>query len=245
MDIGYWNEKAESYEDEIFNVWCRDRDGVLKRFFRQKKFCNKNVIDCGCGIGHGLKTLSKHFRSVLAVDISKQCLSVAQGRYASLTNIKFQKVDLSQDRLNLPKMDVAVSVNSIITPNLKTRLKMLKNIRKHLKPNGQLALVIPSLESYYYVAYKLTEWNLREGGRVTVSRFQQRPFREGHGVLPIDGVLTKHYLKEELISLLQLIGFEVQEIKKVCYDWDTEYEDPPRWMKAPYPWDWFCVARKK
>lgn len=243
MDIGYWDKAAQCYDDEIFNVWREDRDGVLKSFFQQRKFRDQTVMDCGCGIGHGITTLSKRFRSVMAVDISKECLAVSEERHGSLPNVTFKAVDLSGTRLRLPKVDVAVSVNSVITSKFKTRLNMFKNIRKHLKPGGCLALVVPSLESYYYAAYKLTEWNLHDGDPVVIKKFRQAPYRQGHGVLPIEGVLTKHYLKEELVSFLRLFGFEVENIQKVRYDWDTEYEDVPKWMKDPYPWDWFCVAK--
>ncbi len=243
MDVAYWDEKAEVYEDEIFNVWRRDFDGVLKSFFEHGNFRTQTVMDCGCGIGHGIVELSKHFRSVCAVDISQECLAVAQERYGTLTNVEFHERDLLNPRLNLPKVECAVSINSVITPSLSVRLKMLKCIRAHLKPDGRMVLVVPSLESYYYAAYKLTEWKLREGVRVNL-RCRQETVTKDHGVVPIDGVLTKHYLQEELISFLRLVGFTIEEIKKVRYGWETEYENPPDWMQAPYPWDWMCVARK-
>ncbi|HRZ39526.1 MAG TPA: class I SAM-dependent methyltransferase [Candidatus Omnitrophota bacterium] len=244
MDAAYWNGKAGVYEEEIFNVWEGDRDGTLKSFFERGEFRSQTVLDCGCGIGHGIATLAKHFKSVHAVDISKECLTVAQERHGSLANVKFFAADLAKRSSALPAADCAVSINSVITPSLKTRMKMLKNIREHLKPGGLLVLVVPSLESYYYASYKLIEWKLREGAG-GVLRFGHEPLFKGHGVLPIDGVLTKHYLREELISFLRLVGFEVEEVQKIRYDWDTEYENPPRWMREPYPWDWMCVARRQ
>jgi hypothetical protein len=56
---------------------------------------------------------------------------------------------------------------------------------------------------------------------------------------------TKHYLREELILLLEQEGFNIKSIQKVEYDWKTEFVKPPRWLKEPYPWDWMCVAKKK
>jgi ubiquinone/menaquinone biosynthesis C-methylase UbiE len=244
MDMAYWDDKAEVYEDEIFNVWRRDRNGLLAAFFKEGKLKNKTVLDCGCGIGHGISVLSKCCKFVHAVDISKECLAVAKKRYGLLPNVEFSYADLSCPQFKLPITDLAVAVNSVITPSIQTRLKMLKTIHRHLTDKGLLVLVVPSLESYYYVAYKLTEWNLRDGSRQCL-RFRSDAISKGHGVVPIDGVLTKHYLKEELMTFLQLTGFNCQRIEKICYDWDTEYEEPPNWMQAPYPWDWMCVARKK
>jgi ubiquinone/menaquinone biosynthesis C-methylase UbiE len=243
MDVAYWNEKAEDYENEIFNVWQRDRDGILTSFFEDPQFRGRTVLDCGCGIGHGIPVLSRNFKHVHAVDLSKECLAIAKQRYDSLPNVQFAPADLSHPAIRLPQADAAVAVNSLITPSIHTRLKMLKTIHRHLEKGSRLVLVVPALESYYYVAYKLTEWNLREGAAVR-PRFRPDAVEKGHGVVPIDGVLTKHYLKEELMTFLQLAGFQTERIDKVRYDWNTEYEDPPDWMREPYPWDWMCVAAK-
>ncbi|MEW5896035.1 MAG: class I SAM-dependent methyltransferase [Candidatus Omnitrophota bacterium] len=244
MDAAYWNAKAGVYEEEIFNVWLRDLDGVLRKFFDDESFRLKTVIDCGCGIGHGIPTLSKCFKNVYAVDISRECLAVSRERYGSLPNVEFRFEDLARPRAGLPAADCIVSVNVLIMPSLSARLKILKVMRACLKSNGRMVLVVPSLESYYYAAYKLTEWKLREEvlGR---SGFSSGAFQKGHGVVPIDGVMTKHYLKEELLSFLKLVGFEVLGIQKIRYGWETEYEDPPKWMQAPYPWDWMVVAKQQ
>ena len=37
---------------------------------------------------------------------------------------------------------------------------------------------------------------------------------------------------------------EEYEIEKIEYAWDADFEDAPRWMQDPYPWDWLIVARK-
>ena len=66
-----------------------------------------------------------------------------------------------------------------------------------------------------------------------------------HGIVHIDGVPTKHYLREELEASLADRGFKVLDIDKLEYPWTTEFDAPPRWMKAPFPWDWFVVARRK
>jgi hypothetical protein len=61
----------------------------------------------------------------------------------------------------------------------------------------------------------------------------------------IDGVLHKHYLKEELQLLLPKEGFIAEEFNKIEYDWTTEFLKPPKWLKEPGPWDWMVLARKK
>ena len=63
--------------------------------------------------------------------------------------------------------------------------------------------------------------------------------------MEIDGVATKHFLKEELEVLLGNRGLRTLEIEKIAYPWSTEFASPPRWMQAPFPWDWLFVAQKR
>ena len=39
-------------------------------------------------------------------------------------------------------------------------------------------------------------------------------------------------------------GFRVSALEKIEYAWDADFEDAPKWMQDPYPWDWLIVARK-
>jgi hypothetical protein len=65
------------------------------------------------------------------------------------------------------------------------------------------------------------------------------------GIIPVDGVATKHYLLEELRFLLADRGLDVDSTARIEYGWDTEFESPPRWMQKPYAWDWLVVARRR
>jgi len=64
------------------------------------------------------------------------------------------------------------------------------------------------------------------------------------GVTDIDDVPTKHFLKEELELLLTIEGFTIEKIKKINYEWSTEFHVVPKWLKDPKPWDWLVVAKK-
>ena len=65
-----------------------------------------------------------------------------------------------------------------------------------------------------------------------------------NGIVSLDGVQTKHHLREELEVVLREVGFKPLEITKVEYSWNTEFNDAPRWMREPYPWDWMALAEK-
>jgi hypothetical protein len=52
-------------------------------------------------------------------------------------------------------------------------------------------------------------------------------------------------LEEELIAMFRERGFDITSLEKVRYSWDTEFDQPPRWMKDPYPWDWLLTCKKQ
>ena len=84
------------------------------------------------------------------------------------------------------------------------------------------------------------EWNLRNGckGQAAVqsgSDKKNRVINQGlqQGNVLIDGVSTKHYLKEELTLILEKRGLIIKQILKINYPWDIEFSEPPNWMKEP------------
>jgi len=108
-----------------------------------------------------------------------------------------------------------------------------------------LVLVVPSLESALYSEHVLDYWDETDrkmGKKVPKEKKQGNPFE---GTMLLDTTPTKHYLKEELHFMLQNSGFEIEEVNKIEYTWATEFTNPPKWLKAPYPWDWLVVAKRK
>jgi len=104
--------------------------------------------------------------------------------------------------------------------------------------------VVPSLESALYADYRLIQWNLKEGlnRAEAVAEAEKRGCSAvRQGIVEIEGVPTKHYLREELIAQFEQMGLDILSIEKVEYSWETEFDGPPRWMAEPYPWDWLVV----
>jgi hypothetical protein len=107
------------------------------------------------------------------------------------------------------------------------------------------------LESSLLVDLRFVQWKRREGAsfpgavRAVYPRDPATDNKARQGILKIDGVATKHYLQEELCFLLKDAGLDVKETLKIEYGWDTEFNRPPRWMQAPYPWDWLILARRR
>ena len=147
----------------------------------------------------------------------------------------------------MPSVKLGVCANVLISENPKMRRGILRTIHRYLAPGGRLLLLVPSLESVLSANQRLVEWNRRLGWSEAESLASGlAPSKDlMRGLVRIENVLTKHYLREEAMLLLGEVGFAVSSCDKVEYRWDTEFEDPPRWMKNPGPWDWLLVARRK
>jgi SAM-dependent methyltransferase len=250
MDRRYWDGMAKKYEDEIFSVLHSDAKGLITQHLRRIASKGRSVADVGCGIGHFLPVLSKSFGRVYANDVSRELLERAKNRHKRLMNVSYLHGDIRSAFRRLPKVDCVVSVNSLISSSVGVRQRILLAISKILKPGGRLVLVVPSFESSLFVDVRFAQWKWHDGmspARAVHSVYPKSPADDNkarQGILPIDGVATKHYLKEELRLLLSEVALKTLAVEKIEYGWDTEFEDPPRWMRQPYPWDWLVVARR-
>lgn len=242
-----WDEIADKFEDTIFSVFHHDRKELIAKRIRKLGSRQKTAHDLGSGLGHFLPLLSKTFRKVLAADISSKCLTRSRKKHADLPNIRYRTTDLTAKQLRLPKADLALCVNSLLMPELAPRSRALDNITRSIARKGHLLLVTPSLESSLHASSQLIEWNLRSGmtPKAAVRAAHHHNANDlQQGIVTINGVPTKHFLREELIAHLQYRGLHVHEIRKIKYPWSTEFHHPPKWMQKPYPWDWLVVAQQ-
>ena len=251
MNAQFWDTVATTFDDEIFNTLANDRNNTIRNHI--DRFSSPDLIACdfGCGVGRYLPLLSEKFRAVCAVDISRKCLEVAQRNCASLDNVTYWRLDLSSNHSKLDKFDFAICVNSLLAPSLRKRRSALETIYQHLTRDGRLLIVVPSLESALFSTSRLFEWRDRtsngkkNGFAIKLGAKDSRGLDIARGVLNLDGLLEKHYLKEELLVALEDAGFEVDTFEKVEYSWKAMFDKPPRWMKEPYPWDWLATCRKR
>jgi len=224
MDEKCWDRMAADCDGEIFSVLASDRNEVIVSAIQQ--FGSKDAIACdfGCGVGKFLPVLAENFHSVHATDLSGELLEQARQSCKEMHNISFSKSDLSKNKLKLPKVNFGLCVNVMIMPARKVRVAVFNTITKHLHSGAHLALVVPSLESALLSDYRLVQWNLKQGLSYdeAVSDFDNDSNASlRQGLVEIDGLPTKHYLKEELIAFLKDKPFEIDSIEKVEYSWDT------------------------
>ena len=241
-----WDQVATTFEEEIFNVPANDHKGLITEAV--ERFASRDAVatDLGCGVGRTLPLLAGHFGRVYAVDVSSACLAVAEEACGTHANIRYVHADLSKDRKGYPQGDLVLCINTWLNADAAMRAGIVRNTCQSVKRGGHLVLVVPALGSALLSTLRQVQLNQRMG--MDPAKAERKALPEGtgwaHGIVPIDGVPTKHFMAEELEALLAERGFVVEVVEKLEYGWDTEFIDPPAWMSAPYPWDWFLVARR-
>jgi len=248
-DALHWNNIAENYDREIFNVFKNDKKKKLRKYLA--KYANKNhiAIDFGCGVGKALPMLSPLFRGIIAVDVSSKCISIAKSKPHK--NVEFKVVDLAGKKIDLPTVDFAFCCNVAMSGNTKRNLRIINNVLNKLNKGGVALFVLPSLESVTISVMTLIRWYEKEGTALADIPKDELslmvPKKTKHvreGIVNIDNVPTKHYLASELYSLFNTEKFSMQRLDRVEYDWDTEFNSPPSWMQKPYPWDWVVEVKR-
>jgi SAM-dependent methyltransferase len=253
MDRGYWERVGADYERAIFDSSSQDTHGVVRE--RLDEYADPSAVACdfGCGVGHYLPHLARRFGVVYGVDFAESLLVQARARSEALDNVTVLQANLASARakLSMRKARVAVCANVLISADAAKRRGILRTVARHVSRGGHALFVVPSLESALYSNQQLVEWNRRSGfdaeealasGIPPTGRGARELLR---GLVRIENVPTKHYLREEACAWLEAEGFRVASVDKVEYAWATEFESPPRWMRAPGPWDWLLVGRRR
>jgi SAM-dependent methyltransferase len=243
----HWNYIAPTYNREIFDVFQSDTKKILAKYFKKHGDLKHEAIDFGCGNGKAFFYLAPRFKKVLGLDISQKLLN--QAKTLPYSNVSLKQADLTK-RLSGAKADFIFCCNVAILPEVETNIAIIKNIQKALKPGGLALVIIPSLESLIYSAWRLIDWNKKEKVKPKdidpseYAGFSGKKIDILQGLVSIDGRTTKHYTNEEIEVVFSRCGLKVSKIEKIEYGWNSEFAQPPKWMKAPYPWDWLVECGK-
>lgn len=244
----HWNNIAKNYNQEIFDVFHSDKKKILSKFF--KKHANKEAIalDFGCGNGKAFPFLSPLFKKIIAVDISAEL--IGQAKRLPFKNISFLQRDLADVKVKLPKADFIFSCNVIMLPEIDKNYSMLQNVHQALSNGGSAVIVIPSSESILFSGWQMMEWYKKENVPSSEIASSELSYFKGtkkeivQGIFYIDNVATKHYSAPEIEVIFNNAHLKVTALKKVEYDWDTEFDSSPNWMGKPYPWDWLVECKR-
>ena len=241
-----WDRIAATFDEDVLNVPANDRRGLIAAHVSAHGDPEHAAADIGCGIGRALPLLAKAFGRVEALDFSGACLEVARTQHAVHTHIRYHHVDLAREEPPFDPVHYVLCINAWLMHLPVQRDTMVRNTLECVRPGGHLLLVTPALESALFATHRLVRWQREQGHGPKVA--QQKASREGSdldmGIVQVDGVPTKHFLKEELEDMLAMYGMQVEAVHKLEYPWSRVFAEPPEWMGPPLPWNWMVCARR-
>jgi SAM-dependent methyltransferase len=120
---------------------------------------NKRVLDAACGEGYGAAQLARNAQSVAAVDISRQAISHARGRYGA-ENLNFSVADCCDLPFEDDQFDCIVSFETL--EHLKDQSGLLREFRRVLEPGGFLLISSPDKAVYTDRYHNENEFHVRE-----------------------------------------------------------------------------------
>lgn len=149
---------------------------------------NKTALEIGCGTGNGSKLIKKYFQTkkIYATDLDERMINIARRKNAD-DCITFEVQDATNLKYDNNSFDAVFDLGVIHhIPNWKDCLEELKRV---LKPNGQMIIEDLSIETFDTFFGKL------------LKRVLDHPY-------------ANMYNKNEFVMHLKKIGFKIVEHKQ-------------------------------
>jgi ubiquinone/menaquinone biosynthesis C-methylase UbiE len=240
MNPKEWNLSHKQYYEDILSPIKDSRSSPLLKDLKRLRSKTKTIIDLGCGLGELSPTLSKYFKSVTAIDFSPDMISQAKLSHSNLINVIFEQANLSSLSKYKNKFNVALSINSLINPDLNTLDKQLKQIHSVLKKRGIFIAILPAMEVYIYQTQLLKQ---KSKNHLLKEYTNQKEHNFPLGIIDFDGK-QKAYYYFEILWRFQKAGFKRINISRVSYTW-KEFKKAGQlsFPSEPLPWDWYvkCI----
>ncbi|UCD20562.1 MAG: class I SAM-dependent methyltransferase [archaeon] len=222
MNKREWDKVTKNYYEEILSpIKNLTKNPLFVDLRKIKNKDSKEIIDLGCGRGELSRVLGKSFKKVTAVDFSREMIKIARKNNTRPKKVSFIMKDIS----NLPefhnKFDIALSINSIISTDVRKINRIIEETYNVLKKKGKLLCLLSAMEVYLYQS-------LLKAGKEK-SRDQ-----------------TKRKIRSlEIIRSFKEVGFKKIKVKKVLYP-KKEFREacqgcPPN---KDLPWDWYVSCEK-
>jgi ubiquinone/menaquinone biosynthesis C-methylase UbiE len=195
---GAWNEAAsKNAEDAIltgasaeeFERTGREDAEMIARHLRG----GEAVLDIGCGIGRIEKYLAPRVGEMCAVDVSGRMIARARERLAGLPNVRLREVGNSEflSSFEAERFDLVFSFLVLQHIAREDAFLYLRDAFRVLRRGGTLLTQFPNLLSPTYT-------------RAFVAQAEVSPRSPGR---------VRCYTEPEVRHLLELIGFEISELR--------------------------------
>jgi SAM-dependent methyltransferase len=239
-----WSSVARRYDELFVDPYHKSATNpVLRTLEKIPNARDLTIGDLGCGTGPLLPWLAERFGQVVAVDFASGMLAEAQIRCKSRKNIVYHQ--LTFDELGkLPmRLDVAVTMNSLVSADVGLLDRALVGMCSVLKPGGRLLGIVPSLEGLHYHVMLLIDLGLKRGMALEKAQQFAAQKAELHGydfntaTFTFDKIRQHLWLGEEVRYRLKKAAFERTQIRKAGLPWE-QFAQGRAFSKYPKSWDW-------
>src|SRR5690242_17120968 len=173
-----WDRMAADYFAEVVSPFST---GIPARLVRALDAvpgaAAKTAADLGCGIGTLLPALAARFRRVVGIDFSPAMLARARATCRD-RRVSVARADLADLRAFHGRLDVAVTVNAVLTPDPERLDRIFAVLRAVVRPGGVLLGLFTAMEPVLYQGFLIHERERRAHGatqaRVRTSRILER-----------------------------------------------------------------------
>lgn len=243
-----WGRVAAKYDDLFVDPYAEGGSNpVLRSLARLPGRTSMTIGDLGCGTGPLLPHLVRQFNHVVAVDFSEAMLAEAKRRCKGFKNISFHLLTFAELEKLRGKLDVAVSMNSLVSADVSILDEALRGMKQTLKPGGKLWGIVPSLEGLNYHVMLLTDLGLEKG--MTLPQAQQFAAKKAelHGydlntaTFTFDKIRQHLWLRIEVSHRLKKAGFARFQVRQASLPWD-QFAQGKALSKYPPSWDWAFQA---
>lgn len=253
-EVKAWDKTAKNYFSEVVSPFAEGVDNPIFWYLDNKIVSDKkkmSVIDIGCGIGNFLPTLSEKFAKVVGFDFSPKMVDISKEKVKEAKNVTVLVRDARELSEFYNQFDVAVTVNSILLPDIKDVEKMFKEAYNVLKQGGILLGVFPAMESFLYHALLVQEKALDDGKtqeealKKAQAAIDEAPCDFVAGLVKYEDSVQKNYYLFEIKYRLRKAGFRNITVRKVYYPWEVYEEEALLTFRGRKKlWDWFVYAEK-
>jgi 2-polyprenyl-3-methyl-5-hydroxy-6-metoxy-1,4-benzoquinol methylase len=117
------------------------------------------VLDIACGEGYGSNLMAQEAKLVIGVDIDKETVSAAQGKYKK-ENLSYKEGSTSNIPCQNDFFDIVVSFETIEHHN--EHEQMIAEIKRVLKPEGILIISTPDKKQYSDIPNYQNPFHIKE-----------------------------------------------------------------------------------
>jgi len=249
----HWGRHAAAYDDTFLDPFAPGvKNPLWDALDAITDPARQTVIDLGCGTGPLLPCLLERFGRVIALDFAPAMLARARDRLGPEQSCRVTWLHRAMHELDdlAGQIDVAITINSLVMPDVRQIEQTLRSIHASLRPRGVLLGIVPSIDAIQYHTMLLLDQALEEGlemadaMRFTGHHAEHRFYDFAFGRFKFQGLRQKFWLPFEVEHRLGKAGFRGIKLNKVLYPWDESLVGSAELAGFPPTWDWFFLARR-